>query len=378
MQISGIVCEYNPLHLGHKKQIDFLHAQGHSVVCLMSGNFVQRGHPAIFDKMTRANAALSCGADLVLELPVQYALSSAEGFAAGGVSILSKICDNICFGAENADRDTLMRVAGMLHSHEFSSYLRIYLDKGLSFPAARAEALSTMGADKTLLQTPNNILAVEYCKAILTQNSAMTPLPIHRPGSYHDECPDSENPSATALRRLLNENGPWSDFVPAAAIAHMKNAPIHSIETGEQAILYRLRTMNEEEFAALPFGSEGLWRKLMHASRSCTTLNEIIEATKSKRYTRSRIDRMILCAYLRLTEQDLLSPAPYCRVLGFRDIGRDILRGAKESGFFINVGENTRHPYQEIEQQCTALYGLFSQKWESPDTESQYRVIYCR
>ena len=111
MQTTGIICEYNPLHLGHRKQIAHLKALGHTVVCLMSGNFVQRGHPAIFDKMARAQAAIRCGADLVLELPVQYALSSAEGFAAGGVEILSKICDNLCFGAETADTAALMATA---------------------------------------------------------------------------------------------------------------------------------------------------------------------------------------------------------------------------------------------------------------------------
>ena len=376
MKIAGIICEYNPLHLGHRKQIDLLKAQGYAVVCLMSGNFVQRGEPAIFDKTVRAKAAVDVGADLVLELPIPYALSSAEGFAAGGVQILSKLCHELCFGAENAEPEPLMALARGLLSPEFSQKLRPHLDAGLSFPTARSKALAEMGLPASLLDTPNNILAVEYCKAILSQNSPMAVLPIVRDGSYHDEEPDAENPSATALRNLLKKQQAWQCFVPEAAIACFENAPIHSLHTAETAILYRLRTMTEEEFDALPYGSEGLWRKLMHACRTCSTLDEIIAATKSKRYTRTRIDRMILCAFLELTAGDLKSPVPYCRVLAFNDTGRIILNNAKEAGFFVNIGENTRHPYQDMERRATSLYGLFAATPEAPNAEEKYRIYY--
>ena len=376
MQVAGIICEYNPLHLGHKKQIDFLKAQGYAVVCLMSGNFVQRGHPAIFDKMCRARAAVECGADLVLELPVQYALSSAEGFAAGGVEILTKLCHKLCFGAENADEHALMEIAQALLSPTFSEKLRPYLDQGLSFPAARSKALAEMGLQNDLLDTPNNILAVEYCKAILSQNSPMEILPIHRQGSYHAALADAENPSATALRNLLENEGNWQDFVPKQGVSCFDNAELHFISHGESAMLYRLRTMTEAEFETLPYGSEGLWRKLMHNSRKCSSLSDIIDSTKSKRYTRTRIDRMILCAFLGLTERDFKSPVPYCRVLGFNDTGRWILNEVKEDGFFVNIGEDTRHAYQNLERRTTALYGLFAQQPEAPEAEEKYRIYY--
>ena len=378
MQIAGIICEYNPLHLGHQKQMDILRAQDYGIVCLMSGNFVQRGHPAIFDKMRRAEAAVRCGADLVLELPVQYALSSAEGFAAGGVEILSQLCDTLCFGAETADQDALMAAAQALLTQEFSKKLRIHLDAGLSFPAARAAGLTELGVDKDLVETPNNILAVEYCKAILAQNSALSPLPILRQGSYHDDIPDAENPSATSLRNLLEKGEDWRGFVPQAAASCFENAPIHTLKQGEKAILYRLRTMQDAEFEALPYGSEGLWRKLMHASRECATLEEIIAATKSKRYTRTRIDRMILCAFLGLTAKDLATPAPYCRVLAFNDAGRNLLKQVKESGYFVNIGTDTRHPYQQIERRATSLYGMFTDAPEPPDAEERYRIYYLK
>ncbi len=376
LQITGIICEYNPLHLGHQKQLNFLKEQGHAVVCLMSGNFVQRGHPAILDKMTRARAAVECGADLVLELPITAALSSAEGFAAGGVAILSRLCQRLCFGAESGDCASIMDTAKMLLSPEFSPALRQQLEKGLSFPAARQKALEEMGIDGALLESPNNTLAVEYCKAILAQKATMEPMSILRQGSYHDTSADKENPSATAVRQLMVAGGNWLDYIPEKAQPAVANATSHLLEQGEKAILYRLRTMTDEEFEALPYGSEGLWRKLMHACREKNSLEEIITATKSKRYTRTRIDRMIMCAFLGLTAEDLYSPFPYCRVLAFNDRGRAILKQANEDGFFVNIGTDTKHPYQAIERRVTALYGLFAEVSESPDAEEKYRVYY--
>lgn len=376
MKITGIICEYNPLHLGHKKQLDAVRAMDPSggIVCLMSGNYVQRGAPAVFDKLVRAKAAVLSGADLVLELPVTAALSSAEGFATGGVEILSRFCNQLCFGAENADSALLMELARALLSQEFSDTLKTELDTGLSFPAARQAALDAMGLDASALTLPNNILAVEYCKAILAHNSPMQPFVIHRQGSYHDTVPDKENPSATALRQRIEACGDWQSYVPDSTV--FEGAAVHTLRQGEKAILYRLRTMTDAEFEALPYGSEGLWRKLMHASREQATLEDIIAATKSKRYTRTRIDRMILCAFLGITEQILSSPAPYVRVLAFNDKGRQILKKVRESGAFVNIGEKQDHPYQALEDRCGSLYGLFCQSPEPPDREENYRVFY--
>ena len=379
MQITGIICEYNPFHLGHQKQIHIIRnrlgIEG-GIVCLMSGNFVQRGYPAIIDKMARARAAVDCGADLVLELPVTVALSSAEGFAAGGVQILSKLCDLLCFGAEDGECTHIMDIAKALLSDQFPAVLHEQLEKGLSFPAARQQALQKMGLDSRLLEKPNNILAVEYCKAILAQNVAMQPMPILREGNYHDTAADADNPSATSIRQLMVDKDNYMDFLPENAQPTVANAVQHSLHAAEQAILYRLRTMTEDEFEALPYGSEGLWRKLMHASREYSTLEEIILATKSKRYTRTRIDRMIMCAFLGLRAEDLNTPIPYCRVLAFNDKGRAILKAAKDSGFFVNIGTDCRHPYQQLEQKVTALYGLFASEPEPPDREKNYRVYY--
>lgn len=380
MKTVGIICEYNPLHLGHKKQIDKIREQfgeDCGIVCLMSGNFVQRGAPAILDKSLRAQAAVVSGADLVLELPVTYALSSAEGFAAGGVSILSQMCSHLCFGAEIADNALLLNTARALLSDGFPPLLRQVLESGKSFPAARQATLEAMGLDGDLLSQPNNILAVEYCKAILAQNSPMEPFPIHREGSYHAEIVDTENPSATAVRNLMLIAHNWRSCVPKPARKLFENASLHSTAAGERAILYKLRTMTDAEFEALPYGSEGLWRKFMHACRSEATLEDILTATKSKRYTRSRLDRMMMCAFLGITKEMLEQEAPYTRVLAFNDKGRGILKEAKKRFPFLNAGEPMDHPYWELEKRTGDLYGLFcTDGIEPPGAEEKRRVYY--
>lgn len=378
MEIVGIICEYDPFHLGHRRQICAIREQlgeDCAVVCLMSGNYVQRGHPAMFDKMRRAQCALLGGADLVLELPVQVSLSSAEGFAAGGVRILSPICTRLSFGAEIADAQLLLQTAEALLRPDFSVPLRQWLDHGLSFPAARAAALESLGLDARPLSQPNSILAVEYCKAILSQNSPMEILPIAREGSYHAVVPDGCYPSATAVRSAVRAGGHWQELVPPESASTLSGAPIHTLSQGEKAVLARLRAMTDAEFEALPYGSEGLWRKLMHESRCQSTLEEIVAAVKSRRYTRSRLDRMILCAFLGLTGEDLAMRVPYARILGFTERGRAVLHGQKKTGLLQNIGQDTNLPQQKLEDRCDRLYGLFAPEPERADFCNRLRVF---
>jgi len=379
LKITGIICEYNPLHMGHKKQIDKIRqvlGEDSGIVCLMSGQFVQRGEPAIFDKMCRAKAAVLAGADLVLELPVTVAVSSAEGFADGGVSILAPFCDYLSFGVETPDANKLMQTAQLLLSETFKQHLHTTLDTGISFPAARQAALEAMGADGGILESPNNILGIEYCKAILHHNFSMQIFPIHRGGDYHSTEPDSENPSATALRNCYPD-GNWTNYVPDVVIPCFESAEEHTLQAGEKAVLSRLRCMTEDEFFAVPYGSEGLWRKLMHAARQCATIDEIIEAVKSKRYTRTRIQRMLLCAFLGITENMIHSPIPYVRVLAFNDRGRAILNLAKQTGTFVNIGQKQNDPYQRLEDRCSDLYGLFATHCIEPAGTEPKRRVYC-
>lgn len=377
MQTVGIICEYNPLHRGHEKQLRLVRQLGgEGIVCLMSGNFVQRGAPAIIDKSLRAAAAMECGADLVLELPLTAALSSAEGFAREGVRLLGGFCDALCFGAETADSALLLSAAEALLSDGFSPALRQQLDKGLSFPVARSHALAQLGMDPSILDTPNNILGVEYCKAILASGCGMKPMVIHRGGDYHATDADPDNPSATAIRQRMIGEESWESLVPEAVRSIFRGAALHTLAAGERAVLARLRTMRDEDFEALPYGSEGLWRKLMHLSRTLTDLEQIAAGVKSKRYTRTRIDRMILCAFLGLTEDMLASPAPYARVLAFNDTGREILKRARQTGSYPNIGEKLAHPYEALENRSDDLYGLFATTLEPAGLANSRRVIY--
>ncbi len=361
MTVTGIVCEYNPFHRGHRKQIEYLRRKfpEGATVCLMSGNFVQRGEPAIFDKSLRAREALEAGADLVLELPATVSLRSAEGFARGAVEILAPFCTHLCFGAESGDAGGLMDTARTLLDPAFPAALREQLDRGLSFPAARQAALGEAGG---LVQSPNDILGVEYCKAILQLGAALEPVVLRREGDYHATALDGENPSATALRRAYLEGA-----LPSPA-------PVHSLQHGQSAILARLRAMEEADFEALPYGSEGLWRKLRRAVRQEATLEGIFAAVKSKRYTHTRIARMVLCGYLGITGALLEQRPPYVRVLGFSQRGREALKLARQTGLFPNAGEPTDGPWQRREALWGDLWTLCGQVPEAPGAEARRRV----
>lgn len=375
MPVIGIVCEYNPLHLGHEKQFRLIkeHFGADAViVCAMSGSFVQRGEPAIFDKMSRAKAAIDCGADLVTELPAAVSLSSAEGFAQGAVKALSPLCDYLCFGTESETEESLNKAARVLLSDDFPPLLKKHLESGVSFPKARALAMQDLGV-KADVTSPNNILGLEYCKEIITQGCTMQPYAVHRDGNYHEATADPENPSATAVRSLIEQGKDFLPFVPEKARLYFRNAQTHLLSTGEKAVLYRLRTMQENEFEALPFGSEGLWRKLMHASREKDSLPEIMEAVKSKRYTYTRIARMVMCAFLGITKDDMNVPVPYYRVLGFTDEGRKLLADMRKSRLYRNEGEKTQHPYEQFEVQTERLYALFSNEKPTEQAKIYYK-----
>lgn len=368
MTVVGIICEYNPFHLGHARQMRLIRERfgpDAAVVCLMSGNFVQRGEPAVFDKFARSRAAVLCGADLVLELPLTSALSSAEGFAYGGVEILHRlgIVDVLCFGSEHGQVSDLQAMAQLLLSPAFDEALQEVLPKGTSFASARAEAVERLGGRGALLRCPNDILAIEYCKALERLQSPIEPFVVQRPGDYHDAAPDGENPSATALRRLLAEGADWTAYVPEQAAAVFASAPQYALRWGERAMLARLRTLSDADFSRLPYGSEGLWNKVMRACRSAASVEEILWAAKSKRYAYSRLMRMLLCAYLGLSAEDLQRSAPYVRALAFSETGRTLLRKARDAGTIpvINAGQTPEDTaFYALERQAADLYTLFA------------------
>lgn len=363
MKTAGIICEYNPFHLGHARQLKLTReqlGQDTAIVCVMSGNYVQRGTPAMWDKFTRAKAAVACGADVVLELPITCVLQSAEGFARGGVEILSRFgVPYLSFGAECGDGELLMELARKMDTPEFSAKLRSELDRGIPYAAARQAALED---ERNLLSKPNNILGLEYCRAILSKSSSLIPLVIQRTGDYHAQSIETGAPSATAVRGLY-PNGHWRAHVPDEAVPYFSDAPWYDISYGERAVLARLRALTDAEWETCAHGSEGLWSKAMKAARTQPALEAVIDATKSKRYPRTRIQRLLLCAYLGITQEDLNRPIPYVRILAVSSQGRALLRQAKKQGdlLLVNPGQMPPDPnHYALETRAADLFTLFS------------------
>lgn len=364
MKTVGIICEYNPFHLGHLRQMRLIRenfGEDTAIICVMSGNYVQRGVPAMWDKFVRANAAVACGADLVLELPVTKVLQSAEGFARGGVEILTKLgcVDILCFGAECGDGDKLMELARRLDQPSCAQVLQEQLAKGLPYAAARQLAI---GDTDDILRSPNNILGVEYCRAMIRCGSTLQPFALQRSGDYHAQLPDAREPSATAVRALFPD-GAWKDYMPKQTWEYFEAAPRYDLQSGERAILARLRGLSDEEWERCAHGSEGLWSKAMKAARSEHCLEDLIAAVKSKRYPRTRINRLLLCAYLGICQDDLQLPISYVRILSASPAGRKLIRHLKQHSSIplVNPGqypENTA--YYRLETRAADLFTLLS------------------
>lgn len=334
MHICGIIAEYDPFHTGHAHQINQIKerlGEDCAVVCVMSGNWTQRAGPAITDKHRRSRCAIMGGADLVLELPLPYAVSSAEWFARGGVSILhaTGIVTHLCFGSECGDISLLQHTANCLDSEEYHQTLRSEIDKGISFPVARQNAAAHLiGSSADCLSFPNNNLGVEYLRALSRYDSTITPITVKRQGAGHGESARDGFASASHLRTLLHAKQfeAAEPFLLPQVSEELCQCEFADFSFAERAVLYQLRQMSVDDLAALPDCGEGLSHRLYQAIRQGTTVNEIISLAKSKRYTHSRLRRIILWAYLGITEADRSSTPPYLRVLGMNRTGRALLR----------------------------------------------------
>ena len=326
MRTAGIISEYNPFHRGHAWQIGELRRRlgaETAVVCAMSGSFVQRGDFAVMRTHARAEAAVRGGADRVLERPLPWAIASAEGFAAGGVGVLAATgaVDTLVFGSECGDTETLKAVAAALESESFAAYLRQGLQEGVSFAAAReAAARKLLGEKAAVLAQPNDILGVEYCKALLRQHSALVPLALPRRGAAHGggagEHGGTPMASASYLRGLpLPE---WTAFVPAGAAALYAKAAAEGLLLDsakfEVAVLTQLRMQPPENFAQLRGISEGLEIRLAASVRQADGLDDLYTRLKTKRYPHARLRRLVLDAALQFPAE--LPMPPYLHVLG--------------------------------------------------------------
>ena len=345
-KVLGIVGEYNPFHNGHLYHLEQAKKKTHSnyTVAVMSGNFTQRGSTSLIDKWSKAEAAIKSGIDLIIELPVIYATSSAENFADGAIKILNslKVVDYISFGAENSDLETLKQISDILDTEprEYKSVLTRELKTGISFPKARENALMTyLGGDKkyeNIISSPNNILGVEYLKALKNQKSKIEPVAIGRyEAGYNDNTYTDNIASATAIRNIVKNGG--FDILrkllpPDSYTILMENIKqghiVPDLSVFEKEIIFNLRYMSLEEIADLPDVSEGLESAIKKAADSCNNLEDFFNIIQSKRYTNTRIQRILLYSLLGITKREMLiskKTMPYVRVLGLNKRGKYLI-----------------------------------------------------
>lgn len=344
--VLGIIGEYNPFHNGHLYHLNESKklAKSNYSIAIISGNFVQRGNVSVIDKWTKTRMALLSGVDLVLELPCIYSISSAENFASGAIKILNslKIVDTLSFGCEINDLSILKECAQILtdEPEEFKSLLSHELSKGVSFPKARENALLMYLNDirkfANVLSSPNNILAIEYLKALNITNSNLKPLAVKRAGpGYNSKMVVDNFASATSIRELIRKRSfyeldkvmpkPSYDLLVDAV---RKGHYISGIECFEKEIMFTLRNMTVAQIANLPDVNEGLENLIKNAANSSNNLPEFMNIVKSKRYTETRICRILLYALLGFTKEDMETSKridPYIRVLGFNSNGQKLI-----------------------------------------------------
>lgn len=344
MAVAGIICEYNPFHLGHAWMIQQLREQGmDAVVCAMSGNFVQRGDAAICNKQSRAEMAVRCGADLVLELPTPWSAATAEIFAQGGAALLHQtgVVTHLAFGSECGDADFVQRVAEVLDCEAYQESLRRHLRSGKTFAVCRRLAVTELlgEAAASLLDGANNNLGVEYCRALRAMHSDIQPLTVRRMGASHDGVPLEGVASASYIRQLLlaGDLTQAATFMPSSAAEILTRemdagrAPV-SMAQCERAVLASLRQMKEEDLIPYDGGGEGLYRRFYRAVQEECTVDALLAAVKTKRYSHARLRRMLLAAYLKLPVGPLPERLPYLRLLAANDRGRVLLRQMRRQG----------------------------------------------
>ena len=342
MDFIGVVCEYNPFHNGHayhlRESARLTDDQG--VVCVMSGDFVQRGEAALYAKYARAEAAVRGGADVVFELPLPWSLASAEGFARGAVGLLAAIgATTLSFGTESEDLGILDTLARRLIEPQTVELIRAKMadEPELSFAAARQRVLEELcGEGARALETPNNILAVEYLKTIYTENLSLKPLGVRRLGSAHDGAGEGNTRSASEIRSLLSRGESADRFMSASSRAVFERDTaqgrgIPSRPTLETAILSRLRMLRREDFLALPDASGGLGERLFRAAGEEPTLDAVFAAVKNKRLAMSRVRRACYCAALGITSNAADGIPPYARLLAANARGREMLAELRET-----------------------------------------------
>ena len=335
MKIYGTIAEFNPFHNGHKHLVDTVKShEDTALVAVMSGNFVQRGEPAIISKFARAKAAVLSGVDLVLELPLPYSISTAMYFASGAVDILNSlgVIDTICFGSECGSIASLKSAAAVLNNPNLHPLLKTELAKGVTFAAARQTAVEKLSSKEntTLLNSPNDTLAIEYILSAERLKMQVDFKAIKRIGAEHDSTQKTDIfCSASELRKAPTVLDRKEAYMPSESFEIFKNeiTAKHYASTYllDRAMVAHLRTQTPEKLREIPDVSEGLENRIISAANEFSTLDEILSAVKSKRYTHARLRRIILASYLGVTSDLQKQPVPYIRVLGMTQNGAKVL-----------------------------------------------------
>ncbi len=334
----GVIAEFNPFHNAHQTLLNRIRDDGgDTIVCIMSGNFVQRGEVALLPVSYRAQMALRCGADLCILLPLPWAMSSAQNFADGGISLMQDIgvIDTVAFGSECGQISPLLDCASILGSPSLHDICRQFLRQGYSYAKARSLALKEMAGDSfaELLAQPNNTLAVSYLCAMQKFGFSASARAYPRTGAAHDApTPSQGGVSASFLRGKIRDGQVKNceSWMPPAAFQILTQAVDEgAIANGarlEGAILSKLRTLSCADFARLPDISEGLENRMFQAAQNATNISELLHQIKSKRYSHARIRRLILSAFLGIDSRYFGAKVPYLRVLGFNEQGAELLR----------------------------------------------------
>lgn len=389
LNISAIIAEYNPLHSGHAYHIEQTKkiTKADGLICVMSGNFVQRGEPAIIDKWLRTKSALQNGVDLVIELPVLYSVSSAEIFSFGAVSLLNSlnVVNSLCFGSEAGSIDSIYYIAQIYQREpeEYTSYLKEYIKSGLPFHSARSNALkkyinahapnilNVYNVDE-LIKCSNNILAIEYCKSLIKLQSKIKPYTIQRQGaSYNDENLTAGFPSSSAIRTYIKNNRKLDSLkgsLPFSSFSMLKLLKKNNYDFAYDNkifpfIKYKCST-SKNLINNIPDASEGLGNKIYSSILQAKSFEELMADIKSKRYSYTRLSRILCQYYIGFENYDTLNlrkmPCPYGKILGFNDTGIEILKEIKNNSKFPIYTKLPKEKYSEdtlkLDLQATRAY----------------------
>lgn len=367
MKTVGIIAEYNPFHNGHAYHISETRkrvGEDVTVVVVMSGDFVQRGETAVFNKYVRAEAACRCGADLVLELPLPWSLSSAEGFAKAGLEILDAFgIDILSFGCESTNLSELTEVAEILLRDDLPVLVRSQLKKypETSFASARQVVVEELlGKKMDFMSQPNSILAIEYLKTIKKEKLSVSPLAIQRYGSQHDELGGDSFPSASELRSRITESKSITGMLPYSAESlYLRELDagrgVTAAERLDLLMLSRLRFLEEGDYLTLPDVDEGLARRIVHAVKREKDYSSILRTVSTRRYPLSRIRRVLFYAALGIKEDDMKRNPSYLRVLAFNDRGQELLHNRKETSLPILTKPAQVHSLSKEAAECYML-----------------------